>query len=98
MSTPLRQMPRKCKGQALGQRTINGTSAVDVRGAARLIGGPDTEKQIRGLVERRLIPFRKLGGRIIFLRAELEAWLSGLDGCTVEEARGNLAARNGKSE
>ena len=41
------------------------------------------------------IPFRKLGGRIIFLRSELETWLSSLDGCTLDEAKTNQEARRG---
>jgi hypothetical protein len=52
-----------------------------------------TEKQIRGMVARRMIPFRRLGGRIIFLREEIELWLSSLDGCALDEARKNLQAR-----
>ena len=73
-------------------RTINGT-ALDVRSAAALIGG--SEKQTRALVERRLIPFRRLGGRIVFLRTELEQWLASLDGCTLEEAKETLRVRQG---
>ena len=93
MSSTTRQNPPKKKpGQGTGPRTFNG-AAVDVRGASVFLGG--TEKQTRGLVERRLIPFKRLGGRIIFLRAELEAWLSNLDGCTLAEAKTNLEMRRG---
>ena len=89
---PRKTPPKKQRGQGLGPRTIDG-AALDVRGASVFYGG--TEKQTRGLVERRLIPFKRLGGRIIFLRSELEAWLSGLDGCTLDAARKNLEARHG---
>ena len=87
-----RRPPRKQSGQGCGPRRIDG-AALDVRGASAFYGG--TEKQTRGLVDRRLIPFKRLGGRIVFLRAELETWLSGLDGCSIEEARTNLEARRG---
>lgn len=82
--------PKKQPGMGTGPRMISG-AALDVRGASIFYGG--TEKQIRGLVDRRLIPFKRLGGRIVFLRAELETWLSSLDGCSLAEARMNLEAR-----
>ena len=33
----------------------------------------------------RVIPFRRWGGRIIFLRSDLDNFLKSLPGCTVEE-------------
>lgn len=48
--------------------------------------GLRTQSQIRHLIERRQIPFRRLGGRIVFLRRELEAFLARAPGCSVEEA------------
>jgi len=65
--------------------------ALDVRHAAALLGL--SEKATRARVARRLIPFRKLGGRVVFLRIELEAWLSSLPGCTATEARANVEQR-----
>lgn len=85
-----RTPPRRQKGQGKGARTVNG-AALDVRGASAFYGV--TEKTTRGLVARRMIPFRKLGGRVLFLRAELEQWLVTLDGCTLEEAQANQEAR-----
>ena len=76
----------KQPGEGTGPRTING-AALDVRGAAVLVGV--TEKVIRGQVARRLIPFKRCGERIIYIRAELEQWLTCLPGCAVEEARAN---------
>ena len=84
--------PRKRPGQGLGPRTING-DCLDVRGGSIFLGW--TEKKTRGMVERRLVPFRRLQGRIIFLRAELEQWLQTLDGCTLEEVRENSQVRQG---
>ena len=83
--------PKKQKGQGLGPRTIDG-AALDVRGGLIFLGW--TEKKTRGMVERKLIPVRRLGStRIIFIRAELEAWLANLPGCTLDEARANVEAR-----
>lgn len=88
----MRKPPKKQPGQGTGPRAING-AALDVRAASGFYGG--TDKQTRGLVERRLIPFRRLGGRIVFLRSELEAWLQDLPGCTLDEARASREVRRG---
>jgi excisionase family DNA binding protein len=45
-----------------------------------------TPKALRKMVERRLIPFRKHGKRVIFKRAELEQFFDQLPGVTAEEA------------
>jgi len=82
--------PKKQVGQGLGPRTING-AAMDLRNAAAFWGG--SEKQTRALVERQLIPFRRFGGRIIFIRSEIESWLMNLDGCDLMEAKANQEAR-----
>ena len=66
---------------------------MDVRGGSAFLGW--SEKTTRGMVDRRLVPFRRLNGRIIFLRAELEAWLTSLGGCNLEEARRNHDQRRG---
>jgi len=88
---PVRTPPKKQLGQGCGPRNLNGL-VLDVRNGAALIG--DTEKGIRGKVARRLIPFRRLGARIVFLRSELEAWLQNLDGCSLKEVQANMAARH----
>jgi excisionase family DNA binding protein len=67
-----------------------------VEDAARLLG--NSEKSIRQCVARRTLPFRKLGGRVIFLKDELEAFLRDLPGCSLDEARANAAARNEPQE
>ena len=87
--------PKRTKGMGLGPRTING-AALDVRSASAFCGF--SEKQTRGLVARRLIPFKRLGGRIVFLKAELEASLAALDGCTPEEASDNRNTRYASGE
>jgi predicted DNA-binding transcriptional regulator AlpA len=71
-------------------RTIDGET-LDVRSTAAKIGG--TEKRVRNLVERRQIPFRRLGGRVIFLRHEIDEWLHCLPGCSVTEAQANREAK-----
>ena len=67
--------------------------ALSVVEAANLSGM--TEKAIRQRIARRTLPFRKLGGRIIFFKNELEEFLRDLPGCSVEEAKINTMARGG---
>ena len=40
---------------------------------------------IRNLVMRRDIPFRKVSGRLIFLREEIVAWIENAPGVRVED-------------
>jgi hypothetical protein len=90
---PVRTTQKKQKKQEGDEpvwHTIN-RLALDVRSAAALVG--TTEKTLRAMIDRRLVPFRRLNSRIIFLRAELQQWLSTLDGCNVDEAQANMAAR-----
>ena len=61
--------------------------------AANLLG--TTPKAVRQRVARRTLPFRKLGGRIIFLKEQLEEFVRDLPGCSVEEAQANMMARGG---
>ena len=89
-TAPRKPPPRKTKGKGKGPHVINGL-ALGVPEAAQFYGG--TVKQTRGLIERQMIPFRRLGGRIIFLRSELEEWLATLPGVTLDEARANQEAR-----
>jgi len=69
------------------------SEVLDVRGAADLLGC--TPKAIRKRVERRLIPFRKWGGRLLFKMTELEDFIAALPGCTLEEAQENEEAKRG---
>lgn len=95
MHSPTRKPPRKQPGQGRGPRRIDGV-ALDVRGGSAFFGC--SEKTMRGLIERRLIPFRRLSGRIILIREELETFLLTLDGCGLDEAKRNMATRRGDSQ
>lgn len=64
---------------------------LDVATAAALLG--TTPKGVRARIARRTIPFKRLGGRLVFLRHELENFIETLDGCSVSEARANLERR-----
>ena len=70
-------------------RGSNG-ALLDVTTAADFLGV--SENAVRKRVERRLIPFRKWGGRVVFLRSELTEFLQSLPGCEVENALQNQAA------
>lgn len=64
---------------------------LDVAKAARLLGM--TERALRGRVARRLVPYRRYGSRIIFLKHELERLIADLPGVSIAEARNNLQGR-----
>jgi hypothetical protein len=42
---------------------------------------------IRNLVMRREIPHRKVAGRLVFLRSELEAWIENSPGVSLEDLK-----------
>lgn len=56
-----------------------------------------TERAIRGRVARHLIPFKKMGARVVFLGAEIDAWLASLPGCSLAEVQQNVDMRRGGS-
>lgn len=72
------------------RRSFNG-SLLDIAKASQLLGC--SEKLLRARVARRLVPFRRFSGRIVFLRSELLAFIEQLDGCRPDEARANEAMR-----
>jgi hypothetical protein len=82
--------PKRKPGQGKGPRRIAG-EAMDVRTTTAMLGG--TELQTRSLIARGLLPYRRLGGRIICLRSEISAYLNTLPGMSLEEVQANVAAR-----
>lgn len=40
---------------------------------------------VRNLVMRKMIPFRKCGGRLLFIREELEEWILRCPGIRIED-------------
>jgi excisionase family DNA binding protein len=64
---------------------------LDVRNAALLIGC--SEKSIRARISRKILPHRKLGKRVLFVREELEQFIRDLPGVTIEEAKSMLGIR-----
>ncbi len=82
--------PKKKMGQARGRRSLNG-AVKDVGALADMLGVSDGK--VRSAVYRGLLPYRKWGGRIIFISSEVEAFLAALPGVSAAEALGNLAAR-----
>jgi hypothetical protein len=89
-NSPPRTPPKKKEGMGTGPRRLNG-AVLGVREAAAFLG--TTEKTLRGLIARQLVPFHRLSSRIILLRSELASFLAGLPGCTPDEARANQAVR-----
>ena len=88
-----RMPPHKTPGRATGPRRVNG-ALLDCRWAADLLGV--SQKTLRARVARRLVPFRRFGKRIVFVRKELEDFLVTLEGCAADEALANLAVRKGE--
>ena len=69
---------------------------LDVTSAATFLG--ISEKSLRARVARRMIPFKRWGGRVCFLRGELLDFLRNLDGCRVDEALQNGRERSSDPE
>jgi hypothetical protein len=84
--------PRKRKGMKSGRRRLDG-EVLDVAAGAELIG--ETEKATRSQIARGLLPYRRLGGRVVLLRSELLEYLRRLPGVTLAQALENGRARNG---
>ncbi len=90
-----RPPPPKKSGQGRGPRTLNG-EFMDTMHTAYLLfgdGNPKNKlgnrKKLERLVARREVPFRKLGGRNVFVRSELIMWMTRLPGCSLKEAMTN---------
>lgn len=57
---------------------------MDVDTAAAFLGV--SSRALRARIARRQVPFRKFHGRVVLVRSELERFIDGLDGCTLEDA------------
>jgi len=53
----------------------------------------NTERSTRALIAKGIIPYVKLGGRVLFRRAELEKWIQTLPGVSLKDAELNRKAR-----
>jgi len=58
---------------------------LDVSETAAMLGR--SENAVRRMVDRRQIPFRKSGRRVLFLESELEAFIEGLPGLSLGDLR-----------
>jgi hypothetical protein len=63
------------------RRQFNG-ELLDITAAGLLL--ECSENTLRARVARRLVPFRKFSGRIVFRRVELERLIANLPGCSLE--------------
>jgi hypothetical protein len=88
---PMRVPPCKLSGFRAGRRRVSG-AVLDVAGAAELLGV--TEKVIRGRAARMLLPHHRWGGRLVFIRRELEEFFDSLPGCSMESAIENINTRH----
>lgn len=83
--------PPKKAGKRTGRRRFDG-ALWDIATGANQLGV--TEKALRSQIARGLIPYRRLGGRIVFLRDEVTAFLRQLPGVDAQTALANVAARH----
>ena len=90
-----RATPRKRAGIATGRRRLAG-ALLDIPALAAKLG--ESEKAARAQIARGMIPYRRLGGRIVVLADELDRYLQALPGVTVEQALEASHARNGHGE
>ena len=67
-----------------------------IDGVVELLG--KNRKAVEKMVERRLLPFRKHGKRIIFQRTELATFFDKLPGVTLEEVERRAEERVGRGE
>ncbi len=82
--------PRKKSGGTRTPRSFDGM-VLDIRSAAQLLG--TSEKAVRARISRRVLPFRRLGGRIVFMKDDLTAFINHLPGIGVDEALANERKR-----
>ena len=68
------------------RKTING-QLLDVAAASALLGL--SQRSLRGRVARKLVPYRKLNTRVVFVRSELDQFIDALPGCSLKEATAN---------
>ena len=67
---------------------------LDVLETAAMLGR--SENAVRRMVERRQIPYRKSGWRVLFLESELQAFIEALPGLSLADLReGELARVSG---
>jgi len=73
------------------RRTFDG-ALLGVAEASRLLG--NSERSLRALVANGVIPYKKLGGRVVFRRVELERWIETLEGVSPKDAEANRTIRS----
>lgn len=91
--TDRRKPPRRRAGQGQGPRRFRG-KVLDVASLSERCGW--SEKTTRARVSRRLLPFHRWGGRIVFLEEEVDEFFKRLPGTSPEEALHNERTRNGE--
>jgi excisionase family DNA binding protein len=77
-------------------RRVSMSEYLTIDGVAELLG--KNRKAVEKMVERRLVPYRKHGKRIIFSRSELSEFFDNLPGVTLEEAERSVEERVGRGE
>ena len=67
------------------KKTSDAARLLSVKEAAEFLG--TSERALRARINRRAVPFRKWGGKVILTRQDLEKFVDSLPaGCSLEEA------------
>lgn len=75
------------------RRVVDG-ALLDVKSAAEFLGG--NERWLRRLLERGVVPCKKLGRTIVFKRSELDEFIDELPGVSPRQARLNAKKKKGR--
>ena len=67
------------------------TLLLSVKEAAAFLGV--TQDALRARIKRRVVPFRRLGGRVMLLRSELQQYIARLLGVDTDEALKAMQSR-----
>lgn len=68
---------------------------LDVKSAAEFLGG--NERWLRRLLERGIVPCRRIGRNVYFKRSELEQFVDDLEGITPRQAKFNSKKKTAAS-
>lgn len=87
----MRTPPRKRAEKGRCNRRLNG-EVLDAA-AVKAFLGAESEGIVYARAKRGLLPHRRWGGRLVFLKSEILQFLAALPGVTAAEALANVQAR-----
>lgn len=67
----------------IGRASTSGAAMLNVREGAHYLG--TSEKSIRHLIGRGRLPHRRIGRRVVLVKAEIDAWIDTLPGVSLAD-------------